>query len=102
MSTPARDIFEDDKKLDELCMSYFHHLEELKRLSLTDPEQTPTPIKLASLLKFDGVSLTIDEYKLLQDFADNSYGDWSLARIKDTAIGYVNFDGTPVNDLEGF
>ena len=102
MSRPARELFDDDKKLEQLCQDFFHHREELKRKAQSDPSQTPTITKLASLIILDGEQLTIEELIELQHFCDNDYADYKLAKIQSEASGFMNPDGSPVNDYSQF
>jgi hypothetical protein len=91
-----RNIFEDDKKLMQLCEDFLHHREELKQQARKDPEQTPTPSKLISILRYDNdpVPLTMEEYMELQDFVDNDFADWKLAIIQTSATEFLKEDGT--------
>jgi hypothetical protein len=101
-----RNIFEDDKKLINLCEDYLHHVAEMNKLAEKDPEQTAVPSKLIAILRYgnDPIPLTESEFKQIQDFVGDpkitgrsDYADWKLAYLQQSAASFLDESGAPKN-----
>lgn len=91
--SPDRNIFEDDAKLIEISKRLIETRERLKERAMTNPEELPTPQRLAIEL-----GLTLDEVLELIDFADNYLGEFEMRYIAERATKFVDINtGRPVD-----
>ena len=83
-------LFDDGQEvnLESTCVRLFEIRKKMLEDSQHDPEEYPTPTKLA-----DKLGLTLDATMQLIEFVDTEFADWRLQRIQDVQKYIITDEG---------